>query len=176
MLCQNCNQNEATVQLTKVINNKKNEQFLCEECAKEQGALYDFNNPFDFGDPFDINIGNFFKGMIDYPMQKEAPKKLQEGQKCEKCNMSLSEFSKIGKLGCSNCYKAFSQSLEPLFKRIHGSIFHGGKIPQRAESSLKIKRQLGNLKTELKMAIEQEKFEKAAEIRDKIRALENEGK
>jgi protein arginine kinase activator len=36
MLCQNCNEKEATVQLTKIVNGEKTELHLCEDCAAKK--------------------------------------------------------------------------------------------------------------------------------------------
>lgn len=62
--------------------------------------------------------------------------------------------------------------MTPLFRRIHGNINHTGKIPKRAGGRLKTVRELETLKAELANAIKNEEYEKAAEIRDKIRALD----
>ncbi len=37
MKCQLCNNNEATVHLTEIINNKVSKLHICEECAREKG-------------------------------------------------------------------------------------------------------------------------------------------
>jgi protein arginine kinase activator len=36
MICQSCNQREANVHITKIINGVKTEMHLCDECAKKQ--------------------------------------------------------------------------------------------------------------------------------------------
>jgi len=62
--------------------------------------------------------------------------------------------------------------LDPLFRRIHGNTQHIGKVPERTGGQLKIRRELEQLKTLLQQYVMTEEFEKAAEIRDRIRALE----
>ena len=63
-------------------------------------------------------------------------------------------------------------NLNPLIRRLQGSIEHNGKVPARAfEKYIYFKR---NFQTEelLLKAVEKEEYEKAAEIRDKIKSLE----
>ncbi|MNH40634.1 UvrB/uvrC motif protein [compost metagenome] len=88
--------------------------------------------------------------------------------------MTYSQFSKLGRFGCSSCYKYFNSALDPLFKRVHGSTSHVGKIPKRAGAQIVFKRQIDELKLELQQSIAQEEFETAAELRDQIRQLEKE--
>jgi protein arginine kinase activator len=49
---------------------------------------------------------------------------------------------------------------------------HAGKIPERIGGSIHIRKRIELLKQNLKEQIQQEEFEKAAEIRDEIRSLE----
>ena len=52
MLCQNCNQNEATMYWKQTINGQTKEMHLCPACASKLGQ--NFQNPFGtwFDDPF----------------------------------------------------------------------------------------------------------------------------
>jgi protein arginine kinase activator len=47
-----------------------------------------------------------------------------------------------------------------------------GKIPARAGSSIKAKKEVEHLREELQRRVTEEAFEEAAELRDKIRMLE----
>ena len=55
MLCQNCNENEANIKYTQIINGEKREMILCENCAKKLGI-----DSISFDMP--INFSNFFGG------------------------------------------------------------------------------------------------------------------
>ena len=49
MLCENCNENEANVRYTQIINGVKKEMNLCEECAHKLGVgEININMPIDF--------------------------------------------------------------------------------------------------------------------------------
>ncbi len=80
--------------------------------------------------------------------------------------------AKLAVLAASSCYKYFDSRLDPLFKRVHGSTSHVGKVPARAGGRIKVKRQIADLKQNLQQSIAQEEFEEAAQIRDQIRELE----
>ncbi|MDA4896266.1 UvrB/UvrC motif-containing protein, partial [Streptomyces sp. MS2A] len=75
--------------------------------------------------------------------------------------------------GCSECYKTFHSYITPVLRKVHsGNTVHAGKIPKRIGGNLHVRRQIEALKKELKELIQQEEFEKAANIRDQIRSLE----
>ena len=97
---------------------------------------------------------------------------LQNLVKCPQCGQKYSHFAQTGKLGCEKCYETFEQHLEPLLKRVHGSQVHKGKYPKRAGGSIRLKRELENLKLHLQELVVKEEFEEAAKVRDQIREIE----
>ena len=93
--------------------------------------------------------------------------------KCSRCGLSYSDFRKTFQLGCSQCYKTFKEQLEPMLRRIHGSIIHKGKVPSKAPVKAEVpKDEIKELKTKLAEAIKREEYEEAARLRDEIRTLE----
>jgi protein arginine kinase activator len=167
MLCQSCNQKEASVHITKIINGVKTEMHLCDECAEQQDV--NLNTQFGFGMPMSFQdiLEGFFEamgGMSPHVVEKEH---------CPVCNMTFDDFRRTGRFGCSNCYKTFNRDAVPIVKRIHGNIKHTGKVPGRTGGVIKIKRNIENLKEQLKTAINNEEYEKAAALRDEIRNLES---
>ena len=94
---------------------------------------------------------------------------------CNNCGTTLEEFKKTGLLGCDNCYNEFSSNIESIAKRLQGSIEHKGKIPLREGKMLVREKHLTKLKFEMQKVIEEENFERAAEIRDEIKRIESEG-
>lgn len=167
MLCQDCGKKQATLHFTKILNGEKTEFHICESCAREKGELIP-------GTPNGFSIHNLLSGLLDFepnsPNNPLAPK--APPSRCEQCGLTYSQFSKIGRFGCSSCYKHFGEKLDPLFKRVHGNTFHTGKVPKRSGGLIKHKREIENLKKELITRIENEEFEKAAQLRDEIRELE----
>ncbi|MEJ6949615.1 UvrB/UvrC motif-containing protein [Natronospora cellulosivora (SeqCode)] len=164
MKCQRCNEKDASIHLTKIINGKKNEVYLCEKCAKETGQLnFANNNPFTFQ--------NLLKGILN--PQMESYEQHKEDQNCDNCGLTYKDFSKNGFLGCASCYNSFYEKLDPLLKRIHGSNRHNGKVPKRRGGDLKIKKEIQVMREKMSEAVKKENFERAAEIRDKIKILKN---
>ncbi len=163
MLCQKCSEKEANVHVTKIINGKKAELYLCEDCARQ-------NEEISFETPFTIN--NFLTGILDSINSSAIKVDYIKTTSCSKCGMNYGKFKQLGRLGCSECYKIFDEKLMTLVRRIHGSDIHTGKVPKRAGNKIKLKREIMSLKNNLRKAIEEERFEVAAELRDEIKGLE----
>ncbi len=164
MICQECGQQPASLHFTKIVNGEKTEMHLCESCAKEKGEpLLNYGN---------FTIHQLLSGLMNFDPSPSTVMHGQEPVRCENCGMTYQQFTKIGRFGCSECYRFFGNSLDPLFRRIHGSTRHIGKVPQRTGGRLKLKKQLSELKSRLQEAVSREEFEEAAKLRDQIRSLE----
>lgn len=166
MLCQDCQKRPATVHVTQIVNDEKNEQHLCEQCAREKGEFQ-----FDAQPPFSIH--NLLTGLMNMDAQPAGqvigyPTKIQ----CENCGLTYAQFGQIGRFGCSRCYTTFGERLLPLMRRIHGSTQHVGKVPARAGGAIKLRRSIDDMRGQLQNLIAREEFEQAAQLRDKIRQLE----
>jgi protein arginine kinase activator len=165
MLCQECRKEEANVFITKIINGKKTELQLCERCARAKEEL-------DFSFEPQFSLHNLFGGMLDESMRGSRESLRLSKAQCPTCALTFAQFSQIGRLGCSDCFGAFGDKLQPLLRRIHGSARHTGKVPRRSQSKVRFKRELDRLKEELQQKVRHEEFEQAAELRDRIKALE----
>jgi protein arginine kinase activator len=165
MLCQECKKNLATVHFTKIVNGNITELHLCEECAKKYKEL-DLDTSFSFH--------KFLTGFLDNIQGEQFKVNYDKDIKCNNCGMTYSEFKQLGKFGCPNCYEAFREKITPLFKQIHGHESHIGKIPKRAGGVIGVKKEINKLKNQLDNCVEKEEFEKAAELRDKIKELQEE--
>jgi len=161
--CERCNQRPANVHLTQVINNKKTEMYVCDKCATEmQQQTWGFNP--------DHNLQNFLSGLMGYGFNSNVAQ--ENSISCPQCGMTDKAFAKGGLLGCAHCYQIFGEQLLPLVKRIHGTVQHTGKVPERTGGKAKIAKEIRILKVKLHHAIGSEEFEKAAKLRDQIRSLE----
>lgn len=163
MLCQNCQNRAANVHFSHVLNNNKIEMHLCNICAKEKGYI-------NIIEP--INIGDFLSGLLGYSNNNQFHTFTLEEEVCEVCGMSFTDFQKTGKLGCYNCYNLFGDKLKPVLKNLHGSLMHNGKVPARMGDSIKLSKETKKLREDLEAAIKNEEYERAAELRDKIKLLE----
>lgn len=162
MLCQSCKNKEAAFHYVSNVNGQVTEAHLCHECAGKLG--YDLG--FKAVNYFDSALSNFVGGH-----QQKASEPVQH---CPLCGASQNDIAKTGKVGCAQCYATFSSMLMPFIKRIHGNTEHVGKIPASAGAGLKLKRELEDLKQELKAAVDLQEYENAARLRDRIIELEKE--
>ena len=162
MLCEICSKNEATVHYTEIINNRAAEMHLCEDCAREKGAVIKPHFP----------LADLLAGLTDF----QAPLTVEKGKakQCSHCGLTYADFRKIGRLGCGQCYYTFKDNLSSLLKRVHGSSEHVGKVPVSSGGEAEVSRTLRELRERLHQAVQKEEFEKAVELRDRIKELEKE--
>lgn len=161
MLCDVCKENIANVHFTKVINGEVDEQHLCETCAKKHNKNFNFDNSYSFN--------KFFSGLFDN-LEEEVPKK-EKDIHCSNCGLTFNEFKKVGKFGCPQCYSEFKTGIKSMLKGIHGDDRHKGKIPTKANTNIRINREIEELNKKLEDAVKKEEFEKAATIRDEIKSV-----
>jgi protein arginine kinase activator len=165
MLCDNCKEREAIINLTQVEHDSKVTLHLCEQCAQQKGVETG-------GAVMKSPLGNFLgalgKGGSLVPTGAD-------GMRCPACGSSLRDFRDTGRLGCDQCYAAFDAHLRDLLRRLHGSSQHVGEryeTPGEAGGEPDPRSRLLDLKAQLRRAVEGENFELAAELRDQIRVLE----
>lgn len=151
MLCEKCGTNLASLHLSQNINGKKAEIHVCKNCAEQMGYL-GADNIFstDFFNLLTPNIAGHAR--------------------CPGCGETYEEYKATKRIGCQQCYSHFAGFLEPVLKRVHGSALHTGKLPKKVSGALRQKRELEHLRRQLQEAIQNENFEEAARLRDKIRA------
>lgn len=166
MMCEECGKNPATVRFEQVVNGKRTVMNLCGDCAEKKGVFSVFFQPtFSINSLLSALLGSQVKGL-------PAPTAGEEETRCKVCGLSYRDFARAGRLGCSRCYETFEDRLDPLLRRIHGSDRHIGKAPIKAGGAAKVRRELEELKRQLASAVSREAYEKAAELRDKIKAAE----
>ncbi len=159
VVCQCCHQARATVHITDTAPEKR-ELHLCEECAVKEGVI--------IKQPYTANqvLKEFIKHKTD-PGDGDD-------RACPKCGITFREFQMSGQLGCPHDYEAFRELLTPLIKRAHeNATKHVGKTPGTDDATLRRQTGLRKLHRALKEAVDAEKYELAARLRDDIQALES---
>ena len=150
MKCESCNEREAKIHFTSVINGVMEEHHLCEVCAS--GIQKDLHEQFP--------LHKLFEG-------------IDVDTKCPNCGLSYEKFRSTGKLGCSRCYDAFGKELENVIRGIHGHTKHNGKIPKRGYSMIRHQEDIEYLDKELHEAVKLEEYERAAVLRDEIKRIKS---
>ena len=160
-LCDNCGSKPATVNLTQIENNEMFSYHLCEDCAAQKGLEATTEPPTSPLPDFLAQIG-------DEPRKEEI-----SDSECSFCGLTFPAFRETGRLGCPHCYETFESHLRRLLRRVHGGTKHVGKIYLPPDPTVsEIEKQMEALRRKLNRAVEAEDFERAAELRDKIRSLE----
>ncbi len=167
-LCERCNK-PATVHMTEISGGKPHDVHLCDACAQEAGYVQQSHVP--------INelLSQFLK---THAQLEEKPT-----ARCPDCGMSWQEFKDTGLLGCPKDYELFLNQLGGVIERAqNGANHHTGKalettaraVAPKKDDAVKLRQaELNRLRKELARAVEDESYERAAQIRDQIRALES---
>jgi len=174
--CEQCQERPARYHVTRVINGQTvRELNLCERCAAEHGEL-PIGPVHTVESPFSIQqfLAGLLGGFSEAGSAEAAPGASVASlpRPCPRCGHSYVEFARTGLLGCPECYTAFADQLEPLIRRIQGKTRHEGKTPARTGRGLRQRRELADLRRALAEAVEGQAFERAAELRDRIRGAD----
>jgi protein arginine kinase activator len=157
MQCDACQTEEATVFLTQIINGKMQKVNLCPACAKAKGV--------DDPDGFqltDLLLGLGSSKNVENPANQH---------KCPVCGFTQTDLKKTARLGCSHCYEVFEEPLRVMLKNMHKGTKHTGKAPAGRKVARELADALASLENDLAEAVQSEDYEKAADLRDRIREL-----
>jgi protein arginine kinase activator len=160
--CQACD-NQATVHLTHIVQGKKQVTHLCQDCAEKKEILKQQ----------DLNLSAILQTVIGQHVGQQTDELAR--LTCPCCGIKYMEFKAEGRLGCPRDYDVFQQALEPLLMRIHRARRHVGKVPRQGATHKDLQAELMDLRRRLRMAVESEAYEQAAQIRDLIRQKEASG-
>lgn len=167
MLCDKCGIRPATFVMRRVKDGIEEEIHYCEECVPTNLAksLQDLS-------PLEELLEEVFSVYKD--LISDGVYEAYENR-CQKCGNTLGDVVRTGKFGCSNCYLTFREDLRYLLIELQeGAVAHVGKEYEHSiliDKKLKYKSKIKNLKKRLKKLIAEEKYEKAAEIRDRIKRI-----
>jgi protein arginine kinase activator len=104
---------------------------------------------------------------------------------CPNCKTTFEDFAQTAALGCVTCYETFGDLLEPVIRRMHGVAKRPshGTPPDMAPQSQSVASEnidpstklnfmvRDELEMELHLALLEEDYERAAQIRDKLKSL-----
>ena len=159
MKCEACHKHEASVAYTHIVENQKQTLHLCRDCnAAQQGNAAPLPPP--TAAPAAVQTGD--------SSRRDEP----AVTRCDHCGMTYDDFRKGGRFGCPGCYEAFDHQLERLMKRIHGATRHQGKGLPQPRLTVPATEELAQLRQDLESAVAAEAYERAATVRDRIRAIE----
>jgi protein arginine kinase activator len=151
--------------MTEISGGKPHDVHLCDACAQQAGYVQQTHIP--------INelLNQFLK---THAQVADAP-----ATRCADCGMSWQEFKDTGLLGCPKDYELFLNQLGGVIERAqNGANHHTGKSlaapAPKAGDAVKLRlAELHRLRKELARAVEDESYERAAQLRDQIKMLES---
>ncbi len=163
MICQNCNKNDATLHMKRIINGMAAEVHLCSDCARSLGYGEAFSG-------FGIGFGHLLGELLSSGEAGSA-----NSMRCPACGKSFEEIAEDGKMGCAECYAVFYDKLLPTLNKIHGKTSYMGSKPLMSGDNRSVATNLDELKFALSEAVERQDFELAASLRDRINDIVREG-
>lgn len=151
----------SVVHLQQAVNGVHQSIDLCEVCARSYGVFP--GNAVPFSVMKTISTALFSQlGFLPETMAKVA---------CSCCGCTLEQIREKGYIGCPQCYEDLQSELLLFLERAQKSLRHIGKRPKNFRVRTDEFSSEKELIEQLKRAIYEEQFEEAAQIRDKIRSL-----
>lgn len=188
MLCEKCGKNEATFYYRENVNGAEKSWKLCQTCAAELQKSGELHTGGMGEDPLAkmMNLfsgDDFFSGLLGMESlfgadsltgrRTGASQNAEKAKTCPLCGCGFQDIAKSGKAGCPVCYETFAAELAPSIRRIHGRSAHTGQVPARFREENEKKQKIAAMEAELKEAVKNENYERAAELRDTLRDLRN---
>jgi len=164
MKCQKCDK-DATFHITELQGGKPEELHLCEEHARQ------YLTSSDGDEPSIASLAGALAQQMQVGQTAEELSRLDQ-RTCPVCGISFFDFRNKGRLGCPHDYVFFGKDLEPLLLNIHGETEHTGKRPRHSPHDTDFKTDLIRLRREMKAAASEEDYERASQLRDEIRRIE----
>lgn len=158
-MCGACGKRRATWHLTEFVDGKCVQQHLCEECHAQNE---------DEEPKMAAAFRRLIAAVVPELQEQTVPR-------CPACGIDYLEFRQHMQLGCPHDYEAFADPLGRLLERVHGAVQHGGKEPPREGKEAAVRSRVRSLRRQQERAIAQENYELAAELRDRIGKLEQDG-
>ena len=153
--CDHCAK-PAVVHNTVIVNGSMTEVHLCEDHASATGI----NMPGP--GPIHQLLGQLSQVGSTRP----------RGPACPECGHTFQDFKASGLLGCAACYDAFASTVAPVIERAHaGATEHVGSSPSGTDDARQRAALLAQLLRDLEQAVATEQYERAAQLRDRLREL-----
>ncbi len=168
--CMRCTK-PATLHITEIHEAKAQVVHLCETCAQKYLSSVEVGGMPQHADDDDESAD-------ELTAEAEALRTEEEeaaSPVCGSCGISFKQFRSVGRLGCPQCYTSFHDELLPLLESIHQKTQHVGKCPPETSQSVLKHHEMVRLRNELKAAVEHERYEDAARLRDEIQQSEASG-
>ena len=165
MLCERCHKKMATMKYTEVVKGKAILRNICETCLDQLQA-----DPAAGFETAGAPAANLVRA------RRADAEEVISRRKCDNCGAPMREVTMTGRVGCADCYQSFHDSIGLVVRGLHLGAHHVGKRPLTAAGRDDQRERLwGELRTQrsmLRSALKVENYEEAAQLRDRIRHIE----
>lgn len=191
MKCEKCQQREAHIHLTQMVDGKMCSLHLCEVCARDAGL--DPSGPLDLEKLLQSTahlyeelhqaippglaemadrILSRFAEQCDPGAELDPP---VPSIRCPVCGCTPMLLRKTGQVGCPQCYVTFPDFIKGyLSQRTGVSGGHIGRIPRQGDRVILQQAAMQRLQHELDAAVAREDYETAATLRDELQRIKQE--
>ena len=176
--------NKRTYHITEVEKDQVRAIDLCEECVaiyleahnllkhpKPVQTLPALINPQPLKQDPETMIKKSIVDLFQYIAESISKRHLSTPA-CPSCGQTHKDIRDTGKLGCGDCYNYFEKLIPMILMTHHKALKHVGKVPKSFQKKA-LPNAIQKAEEEMKEAIEQEDYEKAATLRDSITALKD---
>lgn len=162
MKCEVCSLKEAVIHIRQIQKDNVHELHICEDCARDKGLVRE--------EEAELPVTNLLAGLLDGAGDEQAATK--PAPTCQKCGTKLADFRKTGRLGCSQCFHAFDSDLRAILSQMSARPRHAGRLPASSSIPADVHADREGLRSQLRTAVETEDYEKAAQLRDRLREID----
>ena len=187
--CAKCDK-PAQYKIVKIQENMVEDYLLCAEHAQQVSKHLRLNQQ--------ANILSMLQKILN--QQTADGETVKADVYCDNCHLSYEAYKKTLLLGCSDCYRSFEELLVKDLRRFHGAVSQDPdaiaeleepdveeevamndldeELATRVDADEELPappeadKSMETLKKQLRQAIENEDFERAAKLRDAVRSIE----
>lgn len=155
--CDLCHAQPATIQFVEQKGAETKKVSMCASCAAARGIAQD-------GGSLTFNLPSLLAALAAGPAVESAVV-------CRTCGLSPAEFQKTGRLGCADCYEVFDALIRPIVKKFQAGQAHRGLAPVTLSKEIQNEEAV-ELRKQLADCVKAEQYEKAAQLRDRLREID----
>jgi protein arginine kinase activator len=151
--------------MVRIEQGKARSLYLCEQCAAELSPLQKQA----------LSLQEAIEKVMAQLVQKQSADEEEPATpalQCPRCGTSYALYKESFLLGCAECYRVFEEQLEAQLRKLHGSTRHvATPSPAGRRTASSRESFVAALERELVAAVSSEDFQRAAQLRDRIRHL-----
>lgn len=165
MNCFSCGAEARTVEVRSIVGKKEHTLHLCHACARAYGIHTDRRR--------EPEVTSLYASLLS---SGAGPDASDDSDECGACGTSWAQLRRSRQAGCPACYATFASDISRMIGGSRDELRHTGRLP---ESLLRFRTLIvdrENLKDDLRRSVEDEDFESAARIRDRLGRMDQQAK